>query len=182
MIKESLPPFDYIVCTTKTLPDIPPSLSALIEPALTPGHTVIVLLQNGLNIERPFMQLSPHHIILSGVSMIVSHKAEPGQIIHESPDDLSIGPFSNPNLPRDIQMTAARNFVKSYSGAGNTECECSEDVARSRWQKLVFNAAYGPLCIIAGLDDGSIRLAGAVEGLVRPAVKEIVATAKALGH
>lgn len=180
--KESLSPFDYIVCTTKNLPDVPPSLSALIEPALTPGHTVIVLLQNGLNIERAFIQLFPHNMILSGVSMIDSHETEPGQIIHEFPDDLSVGAFSNPNLPRDIQITAAKNFVRIYSAAGKTKCEYSEDVALSRWRKLVFNAAYNPICAITGLDDGSIRLAGAVEGLVRPAMKEIVATAKALGY
>lgn len=42
-----------------------------------------------------------------------------------------------------------------------------------------------PLCAILGLDDARIRLAGggsAIEGLVRPAMREIVATARKLGH
>ena len=46
----------------------------------------------------------------------------------------------------------------------------------------MFNAAWNPICAITGLDDGRIKLAGAVEGLLRPAMEPIVATVKALGH
>lgn len=151
-------------------------------PALTPGHTVVVLIQNGLNIEKSLIESFPHNIVLSGVSMIDSHEVFPGRIVHEFPDDLLVGAFSNPNRPLDAQCAAAKDFIKIYSAAGRTKCGYSEDVALSRWRKLVFNAAYNPVCAITGLDDGRIRLAGAVEGLVRPAMKEIVATARALGH
>jgi hypothetical protein len=43
----------YIICTTKNIPDVPPSLGDLIKPAVTPGHSIIVLIQNGLNMEKP---------------------------------------------------------------------------------------------------------------------------------
>lgn len=141
-----------------------------------------MLLQNGLNIEKPIIKAFPHNTVLSGVSVIDCHEAEPGHIIHKFPDDLHVGAFPNPNFPLDSQIANAKNFVRIYCDAGKTKCEYSEDVALSRWRKLVFNAAYNPICAITGLDDGRIRSAGAVEGLVRPAMTEIVATAKALGH
>lgn len=59
----------------------------------------------------------------------------------------------------------------------------NDNVQYSRWRKLIFNAVLNPLCAILGLDDARIRLAGsAVEGLVRPAMKEVFETAKMLGH
>lgn len=45
----------------------------------------------------------------------------------------------------------------------------------------MFNACLNPICAITGLDDGRLRLAdGALDGLVRPAMREIVAAAKAV--
>ncbi len=65
--KEALQPHDYIVCTTKNVADVPPFLYDLIAPAVTPGHTVIVLIQNGLNIEKPIFAGFPQNIVLSGI-------------------------------------------------------------------------------------------------------------------
>lgn len=59
----------------------------------------------------------------------------------------------------------------------------SDDVPWARWRKLIFNACFNPICAITGLDDARMRLAGsAIEGLVRPAMREIFETAKRLGH
>ncbi|KAL5041969.1 hypothetical protein BDW71DRAFT_211647 [Aspergillus fruticulosus] len=42
--------------------DIPPPVSEIIAPAVTPGHSVIILAQNGLNLERRYLRvpLKPH--------------------------------------------------------------------------------------------------------------------------
>lgn len=116
-------PFDYIVCTTKNCPDVPPTLIDLLRPAVTPGHTVVVLLQNGLNIELPLFSAFPQNIVLSGVSMIDSHEASPGHIKHEEADLLYLATFSNPNLPGPSQTAAAHDFIKLYSAGGKTNCQ-----------------------------------------------------------
>lgn len=183
VLEDSLIPFDYIVCVTKNCPDIEPTLVDLITPAVTPRHTVIVLIQNGLNIERPIIEAFPVNICLSGVSMIDSHEEEPGHILHEEADLVHIGAFTNPNLNPEQEKSAAEAFIKMYGAAGKTQCLYSGDVQWARWRKLVFNAVLNPICAITGLDDARIRLAdGAVEGLLKPAMKEIITVAKALGH
>ncbi|KAG9662961.1 hypothetical protein KCU63_g20307, partial [Aureobasidium melanogenum] len=49
-----------------------------------------------------------------------------------------------------------------------------------RWRKLVYNACLNSICALTGLDTGRIRLAdGAIDGLVKPAMEEIRAAAKA---
>jgi 2-dehydropantoate 2-reductase len=174
--------FDYIVCTTKNQPDCPPSLTELIAPAVQPGRTVIVLIQNGLNIEKPIFEAFPNNIVLSGVSMIGSHETEPGVIEHDDNDRVLIGPFHNPNLTAESEEAAARDFVRIYSAGGKTDCELQLDVNFARWRKLVYNACLNSICALTGLDTGRIRLAdGAIDGLVRPAMEEIRAAAKAVG-
>ncbi|KAL2816816.1 2-dehydropantoate 2-reductase family protein [Aspergillus cavernicola] len=174
--------FDYIVISTKNIPDNTPTTADLVSPAITPGKTIIVLIQNGLNIETPFFTKYPHNICLSGVSLIGSHETSPAFIEHDDPDRLIIGAFHNPNLEPGIQDAAAREFVRIYGAAGKTDCEYTDNVPFHRWQKLVYNACLNTICAVTGLDTGRIRLAGDVaDTLVRPAMREIVAAAEACG-
>lgn len=182
--QDSLPPFDYIVTTTKNYPDVSPTLPELIAPAVTPGHTVIVMIQNGLNIERPMFEAFPTNIVLSGVSMIDSHEGQPGEIFHEDHDILYLGAFTNPNIPdKGSEIKAAHDFIKIYGAAGKTKIQFSEDVPWARWRKLIFNAVLNPICAITSLDSARVRLTNSlVEGLARPAMKEVYETASRLGH
>lgn len=182
--QDSLPPFDYIVTTTKNYPDVSPTLPELIAPAVTPGHTVIVMIQNGLNIERPMFEAFPTNIVLSGVSMIDSHEGQPGEIFHEDHDILYLGAFTNPNIPdKASEVKAAHDFIKIYGAAGKTKIHFSEDVPCARWRKLIFNAVLNPICAITSLDSARVRLTNSlVEGLARPAMKEVYETASRLGH
>ncbi|ORY10199.1 ketopantoate reductase PanE/ApbA C terminal-domain-containing protein [Clohesyomyces aquaticus] len=181
---EKLNPYDYIILTTKNIPDIPPSISSLISPALPPNntHTTLVLIQNGLNIERPFLKSHPSTAVLSGVSLIGSAETAPSIIVQDDKDRLLIGPFSNPSLDPSTSSAKAQEFVEMYGRGGKTECVYSENVLRDRWRKLVYNACLNPICAITGLDTGRIRLADqGIEGIVRPAMREIVEAAKARG-
>lgn len=179
--------FDYIVVTTKNIADTTPTTAELISPAVTPGKTVIVLIQNGLNIEKPLFEKFPRNVVLSGVSRVDSHEIAPGVIEQGDHDRLIIGAFPNPNPnphPNAAADAAARDFVNIYGAAGKTECKYifADEVPFYRWQKLVYNACMNTICAITGLDTGRIQLSGdTVENLVRPAMNEIVAAAAAVG-
>lgn len=175
--------FDYIVCTTKNIADLPPPLTSLITPAVTSERTTVVLVQNGLNIEKPLIASFPRNPILSGVSLVGAYEPSPGFIQQDFPDTLFIGAFPNQDLPRSKLEEVSQEFVRLYSHGGKTKCEYNPEVGWIRWRKLVYNACLNPICAITGLDTGRIRLAdGAVEGLVRPAMEEIRAAAEASGH
>ncbi|VUC20777.1 unnamed protein product [Clonostachys rosea] len=182
--KESLPPFDYVITTTKNCPDVPPTLPELIAPAVTPGHTVIVMIQNGVNIERPMFEKFPKNIVLSGVSMIGSHERGTGVIVHDDPDILYLGAFRNPNFTDSKpEVAAAHAFIKLYGAAGKTNVQFSDDVQWARWRKIIFNGVLNPICAITNLDSSRVRLADSlVEGLVRPAMTEVFEVASKLGY
>ncbi|OGM45122.1 putative 2-dehydropantoate 2-reductase family protein [Aspergillus bombycis] len=175
-------PWDYIVVVTKNVPDIPPTVTDMIAPAVTPGHTAILLIQNGLNIERPILERFPNNVCLSGISMIGSQEESPGVIKHYDVDVLILGAFRNPNISRDREVASAKRFVGMYTAQCETRCRYVEDVQHSRWEKLVYNTCWNSICTLTDMDTGRIRLTDhAVQTLVRPAMEEIRAAARVHG-
>jgi ketopantoate reductase len=125
---------------------------------------------------------SPQTPVLSAVSLIGSEERSVGHIIHDEADRVFIGAFENANINAEIGVNKAREFVDIYSKGGKTDCIYSANVHHDRWKKLVYNACLNPICAITGLDTGKIRLAdGGLDGLVKPAMREIVQAAKAVG-
>lgn len=175
-------PFDYIVICTKSVPDVGPSLCQIIAPVVTPGRTVIVMIQNGLNIERPFLLQFPDNIILSGVSRMDAHEVSQGVIEQNQKDNLKLGVFNNPQLDLNRQITAAKLFVEIYSAGKNTTCVYGPDVAHDRWSKLVYNATFNPICALTGVNTGDLQLTGtSMDDLLTSAMNEVVQVAQASG-
>ncbi|KAN0108203.1 2-dehydropantoate 2-reductase family [Hyaloscypha variabilis] len=181
--KESIKPFDFIVVTTKNIADVSPTVAEIIAPAVTAGHTTIVLLQNGLNIERPLLAAFPTNPCLSGVSLIGATETSPGVILHDDRDRLIIGAFSNPNISLSISINSAQRFVELYSASGKVSCKYNENVGFVRWRKLVYNACYNSACAVTHMDTSRMRiLKYPIDDVVRPLMLEIVTIAKAAGH
>lgn len=179
-------PFDYVICTTKNNPDIPPTLVDLIKPAITPGHSVIVLVQNGLNIEKPLLEAFPDNICLSGVSLMGADELSPGNILQNDVDRLYIGEFVSKTIDKEKQTAAAKEFVRIYSASGKVQCSYQPDVTFVRWRKLMYNAVWNPICALTDLDTSRFRLASdetdpasPLNLLIRPAMNEIRTAAKA---
>ncbi|KIW88557.1 uncharacterized protein Z519_10603 [Cladophialophora bantiana CBS 173.52] len=181
--RDNLTPYKYIICATKNYPDVPPTVVDLLRPAVTPGHSVVVLIQNGLNIEKPLLAAFPQNVILSGVSFCGSHEIASGEILHEDSDKLFVGAFRNPTLDPTLEDLEAQEFTAIYCAGGKCVAEYQPDVGFTRWRKLLYNACLNSICAITDLDTGRLQLAdGMVENLARPAMEEICAAAKAFGH
>ncbi|RDL38050.1 2-dehydropantoate 2-reductase [Venustampulla echinocandica] len=181
--EEGLSPFDYILVATKNTPDIPPTVADLVASAVTPGHTAILLLQNGLNIEKPLIQAFPNNPILSGVSLISATETKPGSILHDAPDDLIVGAFTNPSIPQGTSISSAERFVEMYSASGKVKCTYDADVGAVRWRKLIYNSSYNSICAITGMDTSRLRIAEhPIEEVIRPLMREIWTIARKAGH
>jgi 2-dehydropantoate 2-reductase len=164
------------------LPDVY-SIPSIIEPAVD-ATTTIVLIQNGLAIEHPVAEAFPRSIILSAVSMIGAELKKHNEVIHTDPGDLILGPFYNELLSRSAQDAAARLFGEIYSGGG-CKCTVTDNIAYHRWRKLAWNASFGPVCALTGLDSADVHSPEngiVMESILLPVIKEIVAAAAADGH
>lgn len=180
--KEGLEPFEYIIVSTKNVPDVSPTVVDIVRPAVTEGISTIVLLQNGLNIEQPLIAAFPTNPILSGVSLIGASEPIHGVIIHEDNDITKLGPFSSPQVPTSQAEASARKLLDLYNASGKVAWQYDTNVPYTRWRKLVYNSSFNSLSAI--LNMGVIRMRQSqhvVDDLIFPAMREVKATAAAAG-
>lgn len=179
---EDLPPFDFVVVTTKNVADVPPSVTDVIAPAVTPGHTAITLLQNGLNIERPVIAAFPTNPVLSGITVIGARENPRGTITHTNYDISFIGAFENPNISSSVSEAAARRFAEIYDACPAVDCKYDDDVPFNRWKKLLYNTSFNSVATILRMDTARMRFSEhVVDDLIRPIMLEVVAVARAKG-
>ncbi|KAI8714164.1 hypothetical protein NCS52_01135800 [Fusarium sp. LHS14.1] len=176
---EAGPAFGWVICCTKNIPDVGQGLEDMIRPAVTPGVTTIVLIQNGLGIEKPFLEAFPDNVCLSGVSFCGVQETSPGHILHNEPDVSTISAFINPTMDSEKQHQKAREFVRLYEASGNVKTSFHPDAQAVRWRKLLTNAVFNPICALTNLDTGRLRLTAMLggpsifQGLIMPAMREI---------
>lgn len=174
-------PFDFIIVTSKAL-SASPSTAELIQPAVTPG-TTIVLIQNGINIEAPFAAIYPDNPILSTVVYLPTTQVQPGIIEHSEVELLHIGtyPAQSPAPHQD----AARAFADLLTRAGASS-KLHDDVQAERWSKLLVNASWNSICALTRCRDRQLleisTQSGDYAGFVRSVMLEIAATAQAYGY
>ncbi|CCH40555.1 Glycerol-3-phosphate dehydrogenase [NAD(P)+] [Wickerhamomyces ciferrii] len=171
-------PFDYILVITKNIPDIS-NVEDIYADAVTPKHTTIILIQNGIGIEKPVFERFPGNVVLSGVSMISSSNFS-GVVDHVSTDILNVGYFDNGVTSKEEQESKTREFIEIYSNGKNT-VHYDEDVKYVRWRKLIYNATLNTICSIVNLDTGRMDYANGMESIIRPAMKEVIKVAKSDG-
>lgn len=182
VVEETLEPFQYLVVTTKNIPDVRPNVLDIISPAITPGMTTIVMLQNGLNIEKPITKAFPDNVVLSGISFIGATETTHGVVRHDDNDSVKLGPFPDQSVSPERAEKAAKRFIDIYTACGKVEWSFDDDVKFTRWRKLVYNSSYNSVAAILGMDTARMRMSQIViDDLVKPAMKEIITIAEAVG-
>jgi 2-dehydropantoate 2-reductase len=162
---------DLIVLAVKCY-DIDDAASEL-KPILTDATTVLTL-QNGVDAEERVGALIGADRVLAGVAYITARKAAPGVIEHFCRGKISLGEFSGRQTDR---LLAVYNlFIQS--GIPTT---LSEDIRRTKWEKLCWNATFNPLTVI--LDDkvGAVLDSPDLLEVVRGGVREVIDVASAAG-
>jgi 2-dehydropantoate 2-reductase len=167
-------PFDYVLVCSKAIPGAIPKL---IEPAVTPGHTVIVLIQNGIGIEQEYATAFPDNPIVSCVVYLPVTQRPAGIIKHGEVERLEIGSF-----PSSAVSEHAEAFAKLVKMAGAT-VEVYKDVQLKRWFKLVINASWNPICALTLCTDVEfMESSEPATGLAFDLMLEVCAIAKAHGY
>lgn len=170
--------YDYVIITTKNLPDIVKA-EELVEPVVTPVVTSVVLIQNGFDLCRPFFDKYPENVIISGTTYVGSHNFN-GSVHQTQPDKTFLGSGKNPHLPQDLQERKVKEFVGIYTNGRNQPVYISNE-KEYRYSKLIYNATMNTCCALAGVDTGRLELAGSLDAVTIPAMREVVAIAKADG-
>jgi 2-dehydropantoate 2-reductase len=167
-------PFDYLVITSKVTQNTIPET---IRPAVTPRHTVIVLIQNGIGIEEEYAAAFPENPIVSAAVYCKTTQRPPGTVAHDEVERLDIGAY-----PSSALSDHAQAFTKLMTSAGSNST-FYPDVQRSRWYKLLVNAAWNPICALTLSTDADFMTSSAeAVQFALDVMLEVRDIAQAYGH
>ncbi|EGV63122.1 hypothetical protein PSN45_004608 [Yamadazyma tenuis] len=169
----ALGPFDYIVVSTKAIPqtsnNVWDQVYELREKLIkTEDITSIVLIQNGLDIEKQWSKLGKSVNMISGVSYISSINTK-GTINMWAPDAVTFGLFD----PAAGNHSKLSQFIQLYTHSINS-VEEDKNVRFTRMRKLLYNASFNTICCLTNSDVAVVFATdGVIDNIVRPLMKEI---------
>ena len=164
---------DYVIVATKVLPEI--DIPTLIRPAVKPW-TSIVLLQNGIDIEKPVVAAYPENEIISGLAFICVSRVSPGHVHHQDYGKLTIGRYPSGGSEK-VELLG-----KMFSEAG-VPFVIDSCIVASRWKKLVWNAPFNPMSVLGGGVDTNMMVSNPASlPVVRAVMEEVALLAAADGH
>jgi 2-dehydropantoate 2-reductase len=184
-------PCDLILIGLKTTANA--QLARLLPPLVGP-QTALLTLQNGLGNEAQLAALFGAQNILGGLCFVCLNRREPGIIQHVAHGKIVLGEFAGQPQPRTHALAAR------FRDAG-VPCEVTDDLARTHWEKLVWNIPFNGLGVAGAAGYTAVRTGNvsasdlpgsclttdrlladpAWEQLVRELMAEVIHTARALG-
>jgi 2-dehydropantoate 2-reductase len=188
---EEIGPCDLVIISLKTTAN---SEFPRLLPPLAGPHTAVLTLQNGLGNEEALARLLPPAQIMGGLCFVCLNRLEPGLIQHTAHGRIVLGEFSGPPGPR------TRDVAGLFRDAG-ISCDVTENLRRTHWEKLVWNIPFNGLgvasaagldAVVSGSSAGLSRPGPCLttdqllvddrwQGVVRALMREVIATANALG-
>ncbi len=141
-------------------------LVELTRPLVNPGTTILTL-QNGLGNEEVLATAFNRQQIVGGVAFLCCNRGEPGTVHHLDQGSIRIAELAGGLSTRLEQLAAA------FSQAG-IPCEACTDLARIRWEKLVWNIPFNGLCALTGLPTDRLLKCPETRQLIAELMQEVV--------
>lgn len=145
--------YSYIVICTKALPELS-STAALLEPFMNQTgaeQPTIVLVQDGVGVEKPVQTAFPQAIILSTVVWTGANNLGNGIIEHGKLERVDIGVFTTEKRQTAKERVAwqisekgkvADARLKSFAEVltkGGSEVELKQEIQLARWHKNMWS-------------------------------------------
>ncbi len=143
-----------------------------LAPHLAPG-AVVASLQNGVdNVER--IRQASGIDALAAVVYVAAAMTGPGQVRHTGRGDLVVGD------PAGVRGEEAGRLAALFARAG-VPCVVSDNIRGELWTKMAMNCAYNAVSALVRAQYGRIVQDPAARAVLRRAVEETAAVARAAG-
>ncbi len=146
-------------------------LIEMLRPLMTPESAVLTL-QNGLGNEELLAGAFGQERVLGGVAFLCSNRGEPGTVHHLGQGPIRLGEFAGGLSER------ARAIAGMLTRAG-VPCEAVADLAKARWEKLVWNIPFNGLCALTGQPTDALLAHPATRRQILALMAEVIAGANA---
>ncbi|MEM7063961.1 MAG: putative 2-dehydropantoate 2-reductase [Cyanobacteria bacterium P01_B01_bin.77] len=169
----AMPPIDVVVIALKTTQN---HYLQKLMPPLNDG-AVVLILQNGLDIEAEIAQMVPPENIMGGLCFVCSNKVGPGHICHLDYGKIQLGAYSAANQPRSL--TTAMLEIAADLRKANISIDVTEDLFMARWRKLVWNVPYNGLSVVLDATTEELMADSRVKARILTLMTEVITTANA---
>lgn len=174
-------PFDFVIVSTKTLSDA--ETSRVIEPVVTIGRTLIALIQNGIGIEDELAQRYPDNPLLSCVVYLPATQIKPGHIQMGGVEILEVRSFPASAYQAKPPVKEAADQLMEILRKAGSEVRWYDDVQEKRWNKLLLNAPWNPICALTLSREVAFLVSSPVaDKIIFDIMLEVVAISQALGY
>lgn len=168
-----MPPCDVVLITLKTTHNY---LLPQLLPPLIKKETVVLVLQNGLNVEPEVAEIVGSERVIGGLCFICSNKLKPGHIHHIDYSEIRLGEYQDHYQPGGISERMTK-IASDFEQAG-IPIKLSEDLMLARWQKLVWNIPYNGLSVILDARTDEIMANAETRLLAEELMQEVVKAAQ----
>ena len=174
---EDMPRCDVVVVALKTTAN--ERLTGILPHVVKPGGVVVVL-QNGFDVEKTIHRIVPDAVVVGGLCFLCSNKIGPGHIHHLDFGAVRMGEYRPDGSAAGI--TPALEGVAGAFRAAGVQVDVTENLALARWQKLVWNMAFNGVTVVLSATTDQLMADPSSLALVRGIMEEVVAGARACGH
>ena len=170
-----MPKCDLVVITIKaTLNHL---LSELLPP-LCDDNTIVLVLQNGLDVDQEVAQAAPNNTILGGLCAIACNKIGPGEIQHIAYNRINMGQYLE---GEQAGITPQLKKISDIFDQAGIPVKMFDDITETRWRKLVWNMTFNGLTTILNCNTREIMDNPGTRNLAESLMKEVITTANANG-
>lgn len=163
-VTEDIGQVDLVLVGLKTFANH--MLAELIEPLLGDG-TRILTLQNGLGNEQALADLFGSERVIGGVAFLCSNRGEPGVVHHLGAGRIVIGNHLQKS-PDNLD-----DLVGIFNACG-IECRKTDDLLKTRWEKLVWNIPFNGLCALLLQTVDCLLASDTTRTLIREIMIEVI--------
>ena len=165
-------PADLVIVSVKAHPDI--EYGTLLAPVVRTG-SVILLLQNGINLDERLAALFPQATVLAGLAFTCINRTGPASVRHEDYGRINIGALDRNGY------SCGRRLAGVLEGVG-IEAAFGGSSRLLRWKKLLWNVPFNCLSVVAGgVTTDRLIACPATLDLARTMMEEVCSIARAEG-
>jgi 2-dehydropantoate 2-reductase len=164
---------DFLILCVKVLPGV--NRVALVAPWMG-EKTRLVLIENGLDIEKELADAYPQVPLISCLAFIAASRTESGVVEHKAYGKLVMGRYPE-GIDEDCRV------LSRLLTEGGIKVDLTERVVSERWRKCLWNTPFNPLSVVAnGADTLTMLDTAGGEELIRAMMREVMEVAAAQGY
>lgn len=163
---------DLAIVSSKVI-DLERDSKSLVEnlKAVVSSETVILILQNGINMEERIQSAFPNNVILGGLAFTCINRMNHRLIQHLDYGKVKIGA----NLKKYSKI--AESVVHLFHNSG-IECEFINNLRMGRYEKLLWNIPFNSLSVILNATTDELVKEDSTQPIARNLMMETIEIAK----